>query len=138
MYLIGSVYFGATSTSPVTLFGGTWVQIKDTLIGASGDTYGKVGNTGGDTKIRDYNLPEHTHNCIASAEYHYGDSVASSWAGFWFTDASKGNKWSLLAYGAVGEQDKWLYATSLSGVSGPKYSDYIPSHYNLTVWQRTQ
>lgn len=135
VYPVGSVYMSATSTSPATLFGGTWVQIKDTLIGASGDTYGQVGNTGGDAKIRNYNLPEHTHHCV-SATSDNGVNSTNNYAGFWDTDASGGSQWKLLSYSNSGA-NSWLYAGSLTGFSGTKNQDYIPSHYNLAVWQRT-
>lgn len=34
------------NTSPATLFGGTWVQLKDRFLLSAGDTY-TAGNTGG-------------------------------------------------------------------------------------------
>lgn len=55
---IGSYYWSADSTSPETLFGGTWVQVKDRFILAAGDTY-KVGGTGGNTS--------HTHTTAGHA-----------------------------------------------------------------------
>lgn len=138
VYPVGSVYFGATSTSTATLFGGTWTQIKDTLIGASGDTYGAVGNNGGDTKIRDYNLPEHIHNCVSANNV---DDILNNndagWAGFWFSNTSSGSNWSIGTYGTSSQSaEKWLYAAKLTGVSGVN-KDYIPYHYNMTVWKRT-
>lgn len=47
IYPIGSIYISTVSTSPETLFGGTWVQIKDTFLLTAGDTY-SAGNTGGE------------------------------------------------------------------------------------------
>ena len=46
IYPVGSIYMSVNSTSPETLFGGTWVQIKDTFLLSAGDTY-TAGNTGG-------------------------------------------------------------------------------------------
>ena len=50
------------STSPATLFGGTWEQIKDRFLLSSGDTYenGSVGGSATHT-IAVGNLPAHTH-----------------------------------------------------------------------------
>jgi hypothetical protein len=59
---IGSLYWSEDSTSPATLFGGTWIQIKDTFILTAGDNY-EAGTTGGSatqTLIIE-NLPAHTH-----------------------------------------------------------------------------
>ena len=45
-YPIGSIYTSTKSASPATLFGGTWVQIKDTFLLTAGDIY-SAGTTGG-------------------------------------------------------------------------------------------
>lgn len=47
VYPVGSIYMSVNSTSPATLFGGTWQQIKDKFLLASGNTYG-AGTTGGE------------------------------------------------------------------------------------------
>jgi hypothetical protein len=46
VYPVGSIYMSVTSTSPATLFGGTWVQLKDRFLLGAGDTYSN-GATGG-------------------------------------------------------------------------------------------
>lgn len=43
---VGSLYISNDPTSPASLFGGTWEQIKDRFILAAGDTYA-AGSTGG-------------------------------------------------------------------------------------------
>lgn len=45
-YPVGSIYLSTSSTSPSSLFGGTWEQIKDVFLLAAGDTY-TAGSTGG-------------------------------------------------------------------------------------------
>lgn len=47
---IGSYYWSSSSTNPASLFGGTWVQIKDKFVLAAGDSYA-VGNTGGASTV---------------------------------------------------------------------------------------
>lgn len=46
IYPVGSIYISVNNTDPATLFGGTWEQIKDTMLMTAGDTY-TAGNTGG-------------------------------------------------------------------------------------------
>ena len=62
IYPIGSIYMSVNSTSPATLFGGTWVRIEDTFLLAAGTTYA-AGGTGGNTThtLQEEELPSHTH-----------------------------------------------------------------------------
>ena len=57
VYPVGSIYMSVNSTSPQTLFGGTWEKIKDTFLLSSGDTYSN-GATGGSA---DAVVVSHTH-----------------------------------------------------------------------------
>lgn len=73
VYPVGSIYMSTSSTSPATLFGGTWVALDEgrVLIGAN-SSY-PAGSTGGEkTHTLTINeLPEHTHNVsINSAGTH--------------------------------------------------------------------
>lgn len=63
VYPVGSVYVSVNSTSPATLFGGTWVQIKDKFLLSAGDTY-KVGATGGEAThvLTVDEMPRHNHS----------------------------------------------------------------------------
>lgn len=47
IYPVGSIYMSVNSTSPATLFGGTWEQIQDTFLLSAGSSY-TAGNTGGE------------------------------------------------------------------------------------------
>ena len=47
IYPVGAIYMSVNSTNPSAIFGGTWVQIKDTFLLSAGDTY-TAGNTGGE------------------------------------------------------------------------------------------
>ena len=49
-YPIGSIYISRNSTSPATLFGGTWSQITDRFLLACGSTYA-AGSTGGAASV---------------------------------------------------------------------------------------
>ena len=48
-YPVGAIYISVSSTSPASLFGGTWERLKDRFLLAAGDTY-SAGGTGGAAK----------------------------------------------------------------------------------------
>ena len=67
-YPVGSLYWSSKSTNPASLFGGTWVQIKDRFILACGDTYTSSGATGGASTVTlsVSNMPSHSHSFTPS------------------------------------------------------------------------
>lgn len=76
LHPVGSYYWSSDPTSPETLFGGKWNQIKDTFILAAGDTY-NVNETGGSashTMVQE-EMPNHYHMMYISDA---GDAFAES------------------------------------------------------------
>ncbi len=63
IYPVGAIYVSVSATSPAKLFGGTWVQIKDRFLLASGSSY-KAGSTGGEAthKLTVDEMPKHKHS----------------------------------------------------------------------------
>lgn len=64
------------STTPSSLFGGTWTQIKDCFLLAAGDNY-KAGKTGGSASVAltANQLPAHRHSVQG---VHYNNSGYTS------------------------------------------------------------
>lgn len=83
-YPVGSYYISSVSTSPATLFGGTWVQVQDRMILAAGTKYsaGTLENpaTGGsETKLLTIqNIPSHTHTFTTSSAGNHTHTVSGS------------------------------------------------------------
>ena len=63
IYPVGSIYMSVNATSPASLFGGTWEQLKDRFLLAAGDTYA-AGSTGGEAEhtLTVDEMPSHTHS----------------------------------------------------------------------------
>lgn len=89
VYPVGSLYWSSKSTNPASLFGGTWVQIKDRFVLACGDTYKTVGAIGGASTVTlsVSNMPSHSHSFTpsgtVSSHYHGLNNHAHSfsWSG---------------------------------------------------------
>lgn len=62
LYDVGCIYMSTNSTSPASLFGGTWERIKDRFLLGSGDSY-SAGATGGSAThtLTINEMPSHTH-----------------------------------------------------------------------------
>lgn len=71
IYPVGAIYMSASSTSPATLFGGSWTQIKDRFLLAVGDTYKSAGLTGGATThtLTVEEMPSHRHGA-SEGQFH--------------------------------------------------------------------
>jgi hypothetical protein len=62
IYPVGSIYMSVNNVDPSIMFGGTWEQIKDRFLLASGNTYAN-GATGGEAThtLTTQEMPTHTH-----------------------------------------------------------------------------
>jgi microcystin-dependent protein len=69
-YPVGSYYMSSNSTSPATLFGGTWTQITNRFIFAAGSGY-SVNSTGGSVNktLSTDNIPSHSHSCGSAGSH---------------------------------------------------------------------
>lgn len=93
VYPVGSIYMSVNATSPASLFGGTWEQIQDRFLLATGSIY-NAGSTGGSaththttpatttggTAITVAQMPSHTHE-LTRQQWYNDDVVVSSSTG---------------------------------------------------------
>jgi hypothetical protein len=87
---VGSYYWSSSSTSPATLFGGTWTQVKDKFILSAGTTYlaGATGgsathshtqaSTTGSTTLTINQIPAHTHTQSVIRANTTGSTIAGA------------------------------------------------------------
>ena len=79
LYPVGSVYISFNATDPSTLFGGTWVRLKDRFLLASGDTYAANTTGGSVTKtIAVSNLPAHNHTVNANGNHSHTATTSTA------------------------------------------------------------
>ena len=140
VYPVGSIYMSVNSTSPATLFGGTWEQIKGRFLLGTGEpddnsntyygsdlTYNgrtkyneQVGSTGGESRhtLSVAEMPSHTHSI-----YYYLSSGSLS---FGYNFSNKG------AASAV--------TTASSGIGttgGDASHNNLPPYFVVYMWKRT-
>lgn len=133
IYPVGSLYWSSKSTNPASLFGGTWVQIKDRFVLACGDTYKTVGATGGalTATLSVSNMPSHNHSFTPSG------TVSSHYHGL------NGHSHSFTPSGSITRDGQhyhyidfrddnlsWSSTQSNSHVNAYHTSDYVYENYN--------
>ena len=141
IYPVGSIYLSVSNTSPATLFGGTWEQIKDRFLLSAGNTYSS-GSTGGEaTHVLTANeMPSHTH--VQNAHYHSGlswtaaNGVPISLSGYnasnsgYRTGYSSGN----VDPGAI--KTNYETATNQNTGGGAAHNN-MPPYLTVYMWKRT-
>lgn len=129
VYPVGSVYMSVNSTSPATLFGGTWEQIKDTFLLSAGDTYA-AGATGGesDHTLTIAEMPSHRHSHYSHFQWHSGSTNTLQVSG---TSINVANQ---QGYAHVDTQEVATYSTYEG--NGDAHNN-MPPYLAVYVWKRT-
>lgn len=125
---VGSLYISNDPTSPASLFGGTWEQIKDRFILAAGDTYA-AGSTGGSAS--------HNHSIgkIFAAAYFNGSYVDYNY----FGNIEWGSNYrNILPNGTTESGPANAYHNAGIKIYGSptKESGNLPPYLTVYVWQR--
>ncbi|EAX77217.1 hypothetical protein TVAG_207380, partial [Trichomonas vaginalis G3] len=139
LYPIGSIYTSMNSTNPASVLGfGTWQQIVDKFLYCA--KYSK--QTGGSKKIKEANLPPHTHtettnfsgdhrhslrdHPLYNSEYEAGNDVLSPS----YNNAAK----KIFRSTEPGGNHSHTFTTNPTG-SG---ADYMPPFVTIFAWYRVQ
>ena len=133
-YPVGAYYISSSPTSPATLFGGTWVQVKDRMILAVGDTYKSAGLTGGSatTKLVVNNIPSHNHSCGTAGNHSH--TGTTSWGGehtHTFTYPNKVNPDNSITGSSAGHNETWN--TSPAGGHTHTLTTNTTGNHNHTI-----
>ena len=134
VYPVGSIYMSVNSTSPASLFGGTWERIKDRFLLASGDTY-SAGSTGGEAQhtLTVDEMPSHRH-----LPYIDGNTSSDGFRLFmgadnWFNDAVGTSQFRVT--GNYSTRYKGSEANT-NTVGGSKPHNNMPPYLAVYVWKR--
>ena len=162
IYPVGSIYMNLNSTNPATLFGGTWVQIKDRFLLAAGTTY-SANSTGGEAShtLTTSEMPSHTHtqasHTHSNAAHTHGLRSGTDWSTAVGGLNAATNKSQIGAvdggtnglgyyYKTLADNVDWVQSVSISiGSSTPTiYSsgggqahNNMPPYMTVYVWRRT-
>lgn len=157
IYPVGSIYMSVNSTSPATLFGGSWARIYDTFLLAAGTSYSAGSNGGAATvTLTERHMPSHTHdrgsfNITGSLQIrpYTGNGVNvstyGSGANAFSTTGNGGDSWARSLMGESNAKgtdvitfdasDSW---TGESGTAGSGIAhDNMPPYLAVYVWKRT-
>ena len=126
IYPVGAIYISVNSTSPGTLFGGTWERIQDRFLLCAGSSY-SAGSTGGST----------THNHpLGDSGWIQGIATGSLFLENYVVIPEYNAKLSFQY--AVGQNDynqKTVYGIPLAG--NTENQTIIPPYLSVYVWKRT-
>lgn len=139
IYPVGSIYLSVNAVDPQTIFGGTWIQIKDTFLLAAGDTYAN-GATGGEAEhvLTAEEMPLHRH-------YPYGatDAARGDWNFAVIKDVSgrSGAQAAPTGSGAYSFNSTTASDLTLRTQTGPAGEDAahnnMPPYLAVYMWKRT-
>ena len=125
-YPVGSIYTSENSTSPAELFGGTWEQLKDRFLLATGDTY-EAGSTGGEA--------EHTLTVDELAYHAHGEAMQAQNGSIATAVASTQGTTS----GVLLKSNEWhTNATAIytGWTGGSKAHNNMPPYLAVYMWKR--
>lgn len=140
IYPVGSIYMSVASTSPSTLFGGTWVQIKDRFLLACGNTYNN-GATGGEAQhtLLASEMPSHTHTISSSGGHSHTANfleVRSKITNQASNNVARPNTSSYDSTGTV-TTSNGAHTHTPSNTGGGGAHNNMPPYLAVYVWKRT-
>ena len=155
IYPIGSIYTSTNLTSPATLFGGTWEQIKDKFLYTASSDSTKTGGASTVTLTTE-NMPSHNHTFSGNsmqgtinALVRYDDSDQGNYETsgvFSNTNKSGGHTWKGKDGGGAKMTIKFSATPSgsISHTGGDKNNwnktkpfSIMPPYYKVYCWRRT-
>ena len=120
IYPVGSIYMSVNSTSPATIFGGTWEQLENRFLLGAGSDYA-AGTTGGEAEhtLTVDEIPSHSHKWPSK----YSTSIG---AYIWYTPWTNNS----------GTIDAQVRAHTDAAGGGEAHNN-MPPYLAVYMWKRT-
>ena len=120
IYPVGAIYQSMNTTSPASLFGGSWNQINGVFLLSNSNSY-QVNTTGGSETVtlEIMHMPRHTHN--VSWSYRNGDVINQTYNGFVLSES-------------IGEKTGPNISVKETGDSLPHNN--MPPYLVCCIWRR--
>lgn len=137
IYPVGSIYLSVNSTDPTTLFGGTWVQLKDRFLLGAGKTY-TGGKTGGAATVAltEAQMPAHNHGGVTGSDGEHSHSFSGNRnSGNGQTAEGKGTSDS---YYTLYTDDAGEHTHSISSAGQGQAHNNMPPYLVVYMWRRTK
>lgn len=146
IYPVGSIYLSVNSTSPATLFGGLWTQLKDRFLLGASSTY-SVGSTGGAAthKLSVDEMPRHAHDTPFFNNMANNDEMKSDFIGVFgkgvtanqaLKDTGQSSTMEMwwVNQTNTAEGNEWAYLTSAKGSTSEHNN--MPPYLAVYMWKR--
>jgi len=141
IYPVGAIYISTNSTNPGTLFGGTWVQIKDSFLLAAGDNY-TAASTGGSAthQLTEAELPSHSHTPPSSdTSWRFGmiKDISGQSGTTEFTPAADDASKRMYVVASTGGYGDIAIAARTGNTGSGQAFETMPPYLAVYVWKRT-
>lgn len=130
VYPVGAIYISTKSTSPASLFGGSWTQLQNRFLLGAGSSY-TAGATGGAATVTltTSQIPSHNH------EFQYSTNGGSSWYG---ATMGRDGSYSDTPYlGTKSSVEEFAsYQVRISKTGGGSSHNNMPPYQVVYMWER--
>lgn len=117
---IGYVYMSSNSTSPGSIYGGTWASLQENRYLRLSNGFG----TGGNNSIQSSNLPPHQH------QIYFRRRAATSGTGYMYSMQTSSTD-------PDGVSSDFMMENVVIGDTVQSWLPYYPSFRNVYAWYRT-
>jgi hypothetical protein len=142
VYPVGSLYWSKNATEPSTLFGGTWVRVKDKFILSAGDNY-TVGAIGGEARhtLTVDEMPSHNHSgsAVSAGDHtHKFRAHSGSLSGQpMFYESARNNNSAYAEQPWITNAGTHSHTVSIGNTGDGTAHNNMPPYVTYYCWERT-